>query len=142
MLQRDQHGPARVTVPGGPQDGLGLQAVGLDERGDRLRTDPDHPGRPQERAGQVVDLVARELDAADHLADRTGLRRGGQSVRGLAPRQGLGDGAIGVRRHDHDRQGAAGPGEIDQASDAGLPEVSARAPSAVADRITAATVMR
>ena len=73
--QRDEDGPAGLAVPGRPKHGSRVGAVGLDERGDGLRADPGHPGRPEQRGGRLADLGPGQLDAPDHLTDRTGLDR-------------------------------------------------------------------
>ena len=109
-------------MPGRAQHRGRIHAVRLDERGDRLRPDPDHPARPDEHRGRVAHLGERELRAADHLADGTTVGRGRGAIDRLRPGQRGRHGPVGIGRHDDDRQGAAGPGEVGQAADPGLAE--------------------
>ncbi len=95
MDDRNEDRPARLALPGRPEDGRRIGPVGLDQRGHGLGSDPGHPGRPEQRRARLADRRPGELDAADHLADRTGLRRGGGAVDGLGPDQRRGHGAGG-----------------------------------------------
>ena len=79
------------------------------------------------RAGQRRAAVRSWTSAAassmprDHLADRPRLDRGGEAVDRLAADERGRDRTVRIRRDDDDRQRAAGPREVDEAADAGLP---------------------
>ena len=139
--EREQHRPAGFAVPGRPQQGRAIGAVRLDERGDGLGPDPGHPRRPEQgrRRGRWTSAAASSMPRA--IWPTGPASAGAGPVDRLAAEQRGRDRAVRVGRDDDDRQRAAGPGEVGEAADAGLPGVSASAPSAVADRMTAATVM-
>ena len=96
----------------------------------------------QMRAASVSETSrGRQLDAADHLPDRTVLVRGRVAVHGLGVGERLRDRPVRVGRHDDDRQRAAGPREVGQAADAGLALGVGEGAFGRGGRITAATVM-
>ena len=84
--------------------------------------DPGHPRRPEQDRGRVADLGHRELRAADHLAGRPGFGRGRGAVDRLGADQRGRHGSVGIGRHDDDRQRAARPGQVRQATDPRLAE--------------------
>ena len=122
MGRRQQDRPARLAVPGRPQDRPGVRAVRLDERGDRLRADPGHAGRPEQDRGRVADLGQGQLGSADHLAGRTRFGRGRGAVDRLRSRQRRGDRAVRIGREDDDRQRPARPCQVGQPANARLAE--------------------
>ena len=122
MHRRQQDRPARLAVPGRPQDRAGVRAVRLDERGDRLRADPRQAGRPEQDRGRVRDLGKGQLSSPDHLAGRARFGRGRRPVDGLRSRQRRGDRAIRIRGEDDDRQRPARPCQVGQPPNARLAE--------------------
>ena len=86
--------------------------MALDQRGDRLRIGPGHPGRPDQGGVGLAHEAQGRIDPLADLADRSAGDGRRLDERRLGPEQGRGHGRIGIEADDDDRDRAAGPGRL------------------------------
>ena len=102
-----EDGPAGGTVPCRPEHRVRRDAVALDQGGHGLGADPRVSRGPDQRSVGLADLVGRERETANDLADRPALGRGWLGERHGRASQGRGNAPIWVERDNDDRDGAA-----------------------------------
>ena len=118
---RDQHRPAGLALPRGPQHGSQVGAVRLDERGHGLGTDPDHARRPEQQRGRVA--APRRWPARRRgPSGRPGPCSAGAGEPWIAslPTSALATAPSVSGRHDDDRQRSTRPGDVDETPHARL----------------------
>ncbi len=93
----------------------------LDERGQRLRIDPGHPGGPDQGSVGLGDLPGRDLDPPDDLGDGAPFERRRLGKGDRSAGEGSSNLTLRIGGDDHDWNRPARPGHVREPSYPRLP---------------------